>query len=370
MNEEPNHKEIVNKLKQIGFDVSAEISALKNPIVKIPLRSLSNVYFDEKEKLIKLGNKTQGRSFFNVNQAKRFMQTILIAEQIKALLEQNKPALSTRQLYYILKHSIPETKENTFDSQQEESDPIIEDIEVMIDALREQLNLVAVPKGVIAGPLTIQDLTTGDVIDYTKMGSAGGAIPASVEKEKFKIKSCSADYVLVVEKFAVWNLLNQEKYWKKNNCILMTGKGQPARAERRLLARFGKELNIPIYVFADMDIWGAYIYSVYKQGSINLAFFSEKAACPKAKYLGLMTKDIKNFDIPRSSWIKMNQGDYKRLLEVSKYEWFKKKEWQQELEALKNFGYKIESDALVSKKIEFTAKHYLPTKIANKDFLD
>jgi hypothetical protein len=45
--------------------------------------------------------------------------------------------------------------------------------------------------------------------------------------------------------------------------------------------RFEKELKIPIYVFCDMDVYGYYIYSVYKQGSINLAFFSEKG---KRKY--------------------------------------------------------------------------------------
>ena len=363
-------KEIIEKLRNTGNQILDELKKGENPQVSIPLRTLSNVYFDEADHLIKLGNKNQKRSFFNVSQSKKFMQTMLIAAQIKELLEQNQPALSTRQLYYILKHSIPGLKENTFDDQATESDPIIEDIEVMIDYLREQLNLVAVPKGVISGPLVMEDVKTGDIMDYTKMGTAGGAVPPSVEKDILKIKECSADYILVVEKFAVWNLLNQQRYWKKNNCILLTGKGQPARAERRLLARFGKELDIPIYVFADMDIYGYYIYSVYKQGSINLAFFSEKAGTPKAKYLGFAVDDVKRFDIPRSSWIKLDKHDFKRLSEVSKYDWFKKKIWQEELKKLKDFGYKIESDALVAKKIEFTAKEYLPTKIENKLFLD
>lgn len=361
---------IITSLKKTGENVLGDLNAGNNPNVSIPLRTLSNVYFDDLDHLIKLGDKIQKRSFFNANQSKKFMQTMLIAAQIKELLEQNQPALSTRQLYYILKHSIPGLKENTFDDQSTESDPLIEDIEVMIDYLREQLNLVAVPKGVISGPLVMEDLKTEDIIDYTKMGTAGGAVPPSVEKDILKIKECSADYILVVEKFAVWNLLNQQKYWKENNCILLTGKGQPARAERRLLARFGKELNIPIYCFCDMDVYGYYIYSVYKQGSINLAFFSEKAGCPKAKYLGFSIDDVKKFDIPKSSWIKFDKHDIKRLSEVSSYDWFKKKEWQEELRKIKEFGYKIESDALVAKKIDFTAKEYLPYKIDNKIFLD
>lgn len=367
---EITREEVINRLKKSGNNLVSKIKTNKNPDLEIPLRTLSNVYFDAADHLIKLGDKTQKRMFFNVNQARKFMQTTLVAAQIKELLEQNKPALSTRQLYYILKHNIPGTKENTFDDQSKESDPVIEDIEVIIDVLREELNLVAVPKGVMSGPLIVEDRGSGDTLDYTKMGTAGGAIPPSVEDEKFHIKECSADFVLVVEKFAVWNLLNQEKFWKRHNCILMTGKGQPARAERRLLARFGKETKIPIYCFCDMDVWGYYIYSVYKQGSINLAFFSQKAACPRAKYIGLMTKDIKYFDIPKTSWIKLNEGDYARLKEVANYEWFKKPEWQKELTALKEFGYKVESDALVAKNIDFTAKKYLPQKIESKDFLD
>ncbi len=361
-------KEIADKLTKVGESVLKDIDDGKNPSVDITMRTLSNVYFDEKTGLIRLGDDKQKRFYFNLGQAKKFLQTMLIAKQIKLLLEQDKPALSIRQLFYTLKHEIPGAGENTFDLQ-EESDPIIEDVELITDSLREELNLIATPNGVLAGPMVVED-KTGDVLDYTRMGSAGGAVPPIVEDDYFHIKEMSADYILVVEKYAVWNLLNQEKYWKKNNCLLLTGKGQPARAERRLLARFGAEYKIPIYVFTDMDPWGYYIYSVYKSGSINLAFFSEKAACPRAKYIGLSVKDVRDFDIPRSSWVKLNDEDYKRMEEIAGYPWFKKEKWQNELADLKKFGYKIEQDALVSKSIEFTANTYLPTKIENKDWFD
>ncbi len=368
MTTELTRQEVVNKLKELGRDVQLQIEALKNPKISMPLRTLSNVYFDEKERLIKLGDKHQSRTFFNVGQAKKFMQTLLAVSQIANLLEQNQPAISTRQLYYILKHNIPGTKENTVD-EQEETDDCIEDIEAMIDSLRERLGLEATPDGVLSGPLVYEDLRMSETIDCARLGSAGAAVPPNVEDHVVKLKSCSADYILVVEKFAVWNILNQAKFWDKNNCLIMTGKGQAGRSARRLITRLGKEMKIPVYVFADMDVYGYYIYSVYKQGSINLAFFSEKAGCPDAKYLGLMTKDIKNFDIPKSSWIKLADHDMKRLKEVEDYQWFKNKEWQAELKALTDFGYKVESDALVSKKIEFTAKEYLPKKIETKDFL-
>ena len=360
---------IIKRLKELGVDVHGAIEDEKNPKVTMPMRTLSNAYFDEKDKLIKLGDKTQARTFFNVGQAKKFMQTMLVASEIKKLLEQNKPAISTRQLYYILKHTIGDTKENTFDDQKTESDPVIEDVEVAVDVLREQLGLEATPDGVIAGPLIYEDLKMGETIDCAKLGSAGAAIPPNTEPHVMKFKECKAEYILVVEKFAVWNLLNQSRYWQKNNCILMTGKCQASRSARRLLARMSKELKLPVYIFCDNDAYGYYIYSVYKQGSINLAFFSEKAGCPNAKYIGLKTADIKKFDIKKSSWIKMGDLDYKRIKEIQAYDWFKSKEWQAELKALKDFGYKVEMDSLVSKSIEFISDTYLPTIIKKKDFL-
>ncbi len=359
--------EIAARLQALGNDVIGDVELKKNPSMAILTRALNNVYFDENAGLIKLGDKKQNRYYINLNQAKKFMQTLLVAKQIKWLLDQKKPALSIRQLYYTLKHTIEGSKEETFDSQ-DESDPLIEDVEVMVDALREELRLIATPKGVLAGPMVVLD-QTGDMLDFTKMGSAGGAVPPSVEENTFEIKECSADFVLVIEKFAVWNLLNQQKYWKDANCLIMTGKGQPARAERRLLHRMQKELKIPIYVFTDMDPWGYYIYSVYKQGSINLAFFSEKAGSPKANYLGFSTTDIKQFDIPRSAYIKLKDVDYKRLKEIEAYDWFKSPGWKKEFAAMKQFGYKVEQDSLVAKSIEFTAKEYLPTKIENKQFI-
>src|SRR5256885_9856895 len=50
----------------------------KDPTLAIPVRSLSNVTFDERKGLIELGRRKQARSFFNVGMAKKFMQTVLV----------------------------------------------------------------------------------------------------------------------------------------------------------------------------------------------------------------------------------------------------------------------------------------------------
>ena len=149
----------------------------------------------------------------------------------------------------------------------------------------------------------------------------------------------------------------------------MTGKGQPARGARRLINRLHTELGLPIYVLTDSDPWGYYIYSVIKQGSINLSFLSDRLGTPDAKFVGLTTMDVEKFNIPKNVTIKLNKGDEKRIKELLNYIWFKPKEWQKELRHMLKVGYKLELEALSSKGIKFISEKYLPEKIKNGDFL-
>src|ERR1019366_7786573 len=100
-------------------------------------RSLSNVSFNEKKRIIELGQRTQSREFFNTSMARKFMQTFLVANGCKTLIDSGK-TISIRQMYYLSKHTVAGTTENTFEDQ-DESDPVIEDLEVAVDALREEL---------------------------------------------------------------------------------------------------------------------------------------------------------------------------------------------------------------------------------------
>jgi len=353
------------ELTKFGGGVYEQINKIKNPDIKLPVRALSNIYFDEKNKLIRLGSKVSHRSYMNVAHTRKFMQTLMVAAECKRIIDQDV-TISIRDLYYALKRTIPDTKENTFEDQAE-SDPIIEDLEAALNTLRERLHLKADRKGYLAGNLIIYD--SGDEIDASRMGSYGWAIPSNVEPDKIKFKNINADFILVIEKDAVWQRLNEDKFWKKNNCLIITGKGQPDRGTRRIINRLHSESKLPIYVLTDADPWGYYIYSVIKQGSINLSFLSDRLGTPEAKFIGLTTQDVSKFNIAKNVTIKLNQGDIKRTNEMLKYMWFKPKEWQEELKNMLTAGYKLELEALSSKGIKFITEKYLPEKIAKKDLL-
>ncbi|RLI96563.1 MAG: DNA topoisomerase VI [Candidatus Aenigmatarchaeota archaeon] len=353
------------RLKELADGVAEQIKKKKNPDVKLPIRTLSNTYFDEKSGLVRLGDKVSHRTYLNIAHTRKFMQTLMVASECKKIIDQNVTT-SIRDLYYALKRTIPGTNENTVEDQSE-SDPIIEDLEAALDTLRERLHLQADRKGYIAGPLVVND--SGDKIDATKMGSSGWAIPSNVEPEMIKFEKCTADYVLVIEKDAVWQRLNQDKFWRDHNCLILTGKGQPARGCRRIINRLHNEMKLPVYVLTDADAWGYYIYSVIKQGSINLSFLSDRLGTPEAKFIGLTTQDVDKYDIPKNVTIKLNKGDIRRANEMMKYVWFKPKEWQHELRHMLKVNHKLELEALSSKGIKFITEKYLPRKIEEKDFL-
>lgn len=352
-------------LKELGARIVNQIEKGKNPEIVFPLRNLSNIVYDKKTKTLKLGNKFGARSFFNVAHAKKFLQTMEVASVIKKELIESGKHEHLRGVFYMVKRTIPGTNVNLVD-EQTESDKAIEDLEVITGLSREQLHVSANKMGSMVGSIILED--NGDIIDCSKLGRGGYSIPSITDELSFK--KTNAKYVLYMEKAAIYERLNEDKFWQKNNCILVTSQGQTTRGIRRLLQRLYEEYDLPIYVMTDFDCWGFYIYSVIKYGSIALAHASEKLTIPGIKFLGITADDITKYDL-KKHLIKLNDQDLARMKQVSEYEWFKdNKEWLRQLKMMKDFGAKAEIQALSAKGISFISEVYLPTKIKNKEFLD
>ena len=357
---------VEKKLVGVADLVITAAEKRKDPTIAIPVRSLSNVEFNERKGLIEMGKRKQARSFFNVAMAKKFMQTVLVADALSELQRANLTT-SLREIYYRTKHTIKDSHENTLDTQ-DESDPIIEDLEVTLTTLREELHVRAENAGSIVGPVVFVD--DGDRVDCTRLGKGGYSVPSIVEPEYLQIARCTADFVLLVEKGTQWNRLSEDKFWRRYNCVLLTGNGQPPRGVRRLARRLHEEKQLPVYVLVDNDPWGYYIYSVIKQGSINLAFESQRMAIPKAKFMGLSSADPEAYGLPRNVGIKLNDKDVARARELLGYTWFQKKSWQEEIKRMLASGLKYELDALANKDFQYLTKKYLPRKLKEKDWLD
>src|SRR4051795_1087234 len=363
----PRDKKTMGSIVGLADRVVDSAEKRKDPHVDIPSRTLSNVHYSPRKGIIEMGSSTNRRQLFDLSQAKAYMQTMLVASGTKKLLNQGKTT-SLRGLFYMLKHTIEGTKENTFDDQSE-CDPVVEDIEVLLNTLREELHLYASNRGTMVGGITLID--SGDTIDCSRMGSGGYSIPSIVEPEVIQFVKCDAKFILHVEKDTVWRRFNEDKFWKKHNCLLTHGMGQPPRGVHRLLNRMHFELKLPIYCLLDNDPWGYYIYSVIKQGSINLAFESQRMAIPDVRYLGLRSVDLERCKLSDDVRITLNDTDRKRAKQIAAYPWFaKKREWQREIEKMLSNDFKLEVESLISKDISYVTEEYVPARLADQDWLD
>ena len=365
----PRDKKTMTALVGLADGVVRAANGRKSPYVDIPSRTLSNVRYSPRKRIIEMGTGKNRRQLFDLSQAKAYMRTMLVASGCKRLLDEGKTT-SLRGLFYMLKHTIENTKENTFDDQNE-CDTIIEDTEVLLTAIREELHLYAENRGAMVGAIEFTD--KGDTIDCSRMGSGGYAIPSIVEPDIIQLdrKKCDAKFILHVEKGTVWQRFNEDRFWEKHNCILTHGSGQPPRGVRRLLFRMHNELKLPVYCVLDNDPWGYYIYSVLKQGSINLAFESQRMAIPEAKYLGLRSIDFERCELSEGVKITLSDSDRKRAKQVAKYPWFeKKRKWQSEIDRMLKNDFKLEVESLISKDISYVTETYVPERLESQDWLD
>ena len=358
-------------LKALAASVAT--SALKGdePTFDVPLRTSSNTRWDRKAGILRMGEAASTRQIFNLGQARKFMQSLRHAHGISRLIDQNKTT-SLRGMFYtglgdVHDASGKKVGEKTFDDQTE-SDAILEDLEVTLGALREELHIFAKKRGAMVGNITIED--SGDTIDCRKMGSGGYAIPSICEPDRVKFGKCEADFVLHVEKDTVWQRFNEDRFWKTHNCILTEGSGQPPRGVRRLLHRLNKELGLPIICLLDCDPWGHYIYSVIKQGSISLAFESERLAIPDAKFLGIRAKDYEACGLTDDVQIELNERDIARAKQIAAYPWFEgNKGWQREIKRMLDNGFKMEVESMITKGISFITEEYVPERLNAQDWL-
>ncbi len=332
----------------------------QKPMMKFPLRSLSNVTYNAKTGYFKLKGKQKERTL-TVNTVKTFAQTLKMMALSKELIETDDIA-TKREAYYVSKN----WGEAGF-KEQPESDTVMEDVEAFFRVNREQLGFVPEEKGGdVAGRLVVidHDRDTGEElrIDCTRFGSGAYSIPISVEELKFET---DADFILCIETAGMFQRLVKHNYWKSSNCILISLGGVPTRACRRFVRRLADSHGLPVYVFVDGDPYGfSNIYRTLKVGSGNAAHLNEYFCVPQAHLLGITPQDIIDYQLPTHP---LKEVDIKRAKDALKNDPFilHYRPWQLALEQMIKMGVRAEQQALAKHGLNYVIEEYLPQKLAN-----
>jgi len=281
------------KIKKIATDVYAKVSSIRSPSLIIPLRSLSNVHYDEKEGYFKINNKTKERAL-TASTVKTFAQSLRMMNLSKELIQSSDIA-TKREAYYVSKN----WGDAGFE-EQPDSDAVMDDIEAMMMVNREQLGFIPEEKGGdVAGKLTVidRDSKGNEIkINCTKFGSGAYSVPSQVEHLKFETQ---AKFILAIETAGMFQRLVKHDYWKNANCILVSLGGVPTRACRRFIRRLSDSCKLPVFVFTDGDPYGFLnIYRTLKVGSGNAAHINEFFCVPSAQFIGITPQDIIDYKLP------------------------------------------------------------------------
>jgi DNA topoisomerase-6 subunit A len=348
-------------------NIHGAILKKKSPQLAMPVRALSNVTYDPKKGYFEIGKDKKLRQL-SVTTVKTFAQTLKLMSLSTELVRTNDHA-TKRDAYYQSKN----WGDARFD-EQSESDTVMDDIEALFSTSgvsREQLRFVPDQHGgAVAGELTVidRDLETGDPIeiDCTRFGSGAYSVPSSVEQLKFKSK---AKFILAIETTGMFGRLNEHKYWKKANCILVAMGGVPTRACRRFIRIMSEQLDIPVYAFTDCDPYGfANIYRTLKVGSGNAAHINQFFCVPNVKYLGLTPQDIIDFDLQKATH-PLADVDVKRAFDALKNDPFfqSQKAWKGAIDLLMKMQKRAEQQALSLHGLNFVMEEYLPKKLKEID---
>ncbi|KAL7133397.1 hypothetical protein ABFS83_12G137900 [Erythranthe nasuta] len=322
----------------------------------VPSRAAANqLYVPELDRIV-LKDKSSIRPFANVSSVRKSTITTRIIQLIHQLCLKNIH-VTKRDLFY--------TDVKLFQDQSH-SDAILDDVSCILGCTRSSLNVVAAEKGVVVGRLIFSD--NGDMIDCTKMGMGGKAIPPNIDR----VGDMQSDalFILLVEKDAAYMRLAEDRFYNRFPCIIVTAKGQPDVATRLFLRKMKMELKLPVLALVDSDPYGLKILSVYGCGSKNMSYDSANLTTPDIKWLGVRPSDLDKYNIPEQCRLPMTEQDLKTGRDLLEEDFVKKNPgWVEELNLMVKSKQKAEIQALSSFGFQYLTEVYLPLKLQQQDWL-
>ena len=349
-------EETSQMIVEMALEVLNETMMSGRPVFEIPSRSSDNIVWDELRDLLLLGMRTISRPYHSLASVVDATRTARVMEIVYTLLKNNLHA-TKREVFY--------SDVNLF-RDQKYSDKIIEDTAAMLKTTRDSIHVVASARGSAMGRVIIRD--GGDLIDLTKMGTGGWAITPFLDQ--VEIVESDAEYIILSEKDAAVMRLAEAKYWNREPCIVLTGKGSGDIATRAFLRMLVKELEIPAFALVDSDPYGHYIYSVFLRGSKRLSYESPFIATPELKLLGVLSRDLDEYNIPKAVRIPMEPTDVKRVKDMLKEPFvMQNKEWVKDLRLMLQLKEKAEIQAFASHSFQYLTDEYLPRKLETADWI-
>jgi DNA topoisomerase-6 subunit A len=328
------------------------------PTMTLPTRSKSNIVFDEESNVWVYGDRTSTRSANSVRGARKLLKAAYTVEFLARQLDEDRSS-TLRELYYLSESW--DSEEAGFSSQ-DESNQLVEDLEIVSGVTREDFHMRPEESGAtLMGPLELREQTRRgerEIHCQEDVGEGGYQIPNNPDTIEFL--DHDIDFVLCVETGGMRDRLIENGFDEAHNCLVVHLKGQPARATRRITKRLHDELDLPVVVFTDGDPWSYRIFGSVAYGSIKSAHLSEYLATPQARFVGIQPQDIVDYDLPTDPLADSDINALESELEDPR---FMTDYWEEQIELQLDIEKKAEQQALASRGLDFVTETYLPERL-------
>ncbi|MFC6953141.1 DNA topoisomerase IV subunit A [Halorubellus litoreus] len=328
------------------------------PEMTLPTRTKSNIVFDEDKHVWVYGDRTSTRSANSVRGARKLLKAAYTIEFLARQLEEDRSS-TLRELYYLSESW--DNEEAQFNGQ-DESNKLVEDLEIVSDVKREDFHMRPEESGAtLIGPLELREQTRrGERVIHCQkdVGEGGYQIPNNPDTIEFL--DHDIDFVMCVETGGMRDRLVENGFDTEYNCMVVHLKGQPARATRRITKRLHDELGLPVMVFTDGDPWSYRIFGSVSYGSIKSAHLSEYLATPEAQFVGIRPEDIVEYDLPTDP---LGDSDVNALESELEDPRFQDEFWTEQIELQLDIGKKAEQQALAARGLDFVTETYLPERL-------
>lgn len=356
--------EAQERLKNFAEIIVNDIRLGNIPEFTIPTRTKNNIEYDDASGVWKYGDRLSTRSAKSVGGAEKLFKTAKLIKFLETQLNENRSS-TLRELYYLSESW--ENEHAQFGSQ-DESNGLIEDLEIVTGVRREDMNMRPEESGAtLIGPLQITEQTRRgerDIHCQEDVGEGGYQIPNKPDTIVFN--DHDIDFVMAVETGGMRDRLVENGFDEEYNCLVVHLKGQPSRSTRRITKRIHDELGVPITVFCDGDPWSYRIYGSVAYGSIKSAHLSEYLATPQAEYLGIQPEDIVEYDLPTDP---LSDSDINALESELEDPRFNTDYWKEQIELQLEIGKKAEQQALASRGLDFVTETYLPKRLTEMNII-
>jgi DNA topoisomerase-6 subunit A len=298
-----NNVDVIAILEKVVLQIMDDLEAAKKPVITSTKESVDNAIYDQKLGILVPGDKKNSIQL-DVSSIKKMTRMLFVA---RILINNLKSGAvnSLREIYYISKgffKSNPGLKPLDFDDQSE-CDSVVAELCGMVEAYREDFNVVANEKSGLTYSKSLmitETLPNGKkvTLDLGNMGTAPYIPKNKPQDLKLSIKKGhKIDFILAIESEGTANTFVSNGFLERNDAIIIALGGQPANSVRGFLHLIQEQLDIPIYVFTDLDAFSVNILRSLKAGSYNSLLRSKQYTAPDARFLGILPSDIKKYDL-------------------------------------------------------------------------